>query len=88
MRVDWDQDIEGEFRVVLRVEAANKPGVLATVAAAMAETEANIENVEYGERDASSATMYFTLEVRDRQHLGEVMRRLRRLPVVQVVQRQ
>jgi guanosine-3',5'-bis(diphosphate) 3'-pyrophosphohydrolase len=88
MRVDWDQDVVGEFRVVLRVEAANKPGVLATVAAAIADTESNIENVEYGERDASSATMYFTLEVRDRQHLGEVMRRLRRSPVVQVVQRQ
>ncbi|MCB1633048.1 MAG: bifunctional (p)ppGpp synthetase/guanosine-3',5'-bis(diphosphate) 3'-pyrophosphohydrolase [Xanthomonadales bacterium] len=87
MRVDWDQHIEGEFRVVLRVEVANRPGVLATVAAAIAEQESNIENVEYGERDASSATLFFTLEVRDRAHLADVMRRLRRLPVVQVVQR-
>jgi guanosine-3',5'-bis(diphosphate) 3'-pyrophosphohydrolase len=61
--------------------------VLATVAAAIAESGSNIENVEYRERDASAATLLFTIEVRDRVHLAQVMRRVRRAPVVHTVHR-
>jgi hypothetical protein len=41
---------------------------------AIAESGSNIENVEYRERDASAATLLFTIEVRDRVHLAQVMR--------------
>ena len=63
----------------LRVEVDNKPGVLASVAAAIAESDSNIENVEYGDRGAMSAIIVFTIEVRNRKHLADVMRRVRRL---------
>ncbi len=87
VRVDWEAEVSGDFRVQLRIEVANRPGVLATVAAAIAEANSNIENVEYLERDAHSASLLFTLEVRHREHLGEVMRRVRRADVVLVVNR-
>lgn len=87
MRVDWEDQVEGEFRVQLKVEVANKPGVLATVAAAIAALDCNIESVEYGERDMTSATLFFMLEVRDLHHLNDVMRKLSRIEVVQTVQR-
>ena len=87
MRVDWETQVEGDFRVQLKIEVANKPGVLATVAAAIAAQDCNIENVEYGERDTTSATLFFTLEVHNCQQLNDLMRKLRRIEVVQVVQR-
>ena len=65
----------------------NKPGVLATVAAAIAETQSNIDTVEYQERDLRTAAMLFVIEVKDRKHLAEVLRRLRRAPVVHAVSR-
>jgi guanosine-3',5'-bis(diphosphate) 3'-pyrophosphohydrolase len=65
----------------------NKPGVLATVAAAIAAAESNIENVEYTERDATAATLLFTIEVKNRKHLADVMRRVRRTGVVNGVYR-
>jgi guanosine-3',5'-bis(diphosphate) 3'-pyrophosphohydrolase len=65
----------------------NKPGVLATVAAAIAAAESNIENVEYTERDATAATLLFTIEVKNRKHLADVMRRVRRTGVVSGVYR-
>jgi guanosine-3',5'-bis(diphosphate) 3'-pyrophosphohydrolase len=85
--IDWDRDVQGEYRCALKVVVDNKPGVLATVAAAIAEAESNIENVEYQERDLQTAALVFTLEVRDRRHLAEVMRRVRRNAVVHAVSR-
>ncbi len=85
--IGWDREVSGDFRSSIRVEVENKPGVLAQVAAAIAETEANIDNVEYQERDLSSAVIVFLINVRDRKHIANVIRRVRRLPVVIGVQR-
>ena len=88
VRVDWEPDVTGDYRVQLRIDVANRPGVLATVAAAIAAANSNIENVEYLDRDAHSASLLFTIEVRNREHLAEVMKRVRRADVVLVVHRQ
>ena len=77
----------GDYKVELRIEVANKPGVLAQVAAAIADAGSNIENVEYKERDGVSAILLFTIEVKNRKHLADVMRRVRRLGVVNAVRR-
>jgi guanosine-3',5'-bis(diphosphate) 3'-pyrophosphohydrolase len=87
IEMEWDRDVSGDFKVELRVDIQNKPGVLASVAAAIAETNSNIENVEYGDRGAMSAIIVFTIEVRNRKHLADVMRRVRRLSVVHGVYR-
>jgi len=87
IEIAWDADVQGDYKVELRIEVSNKPGVLAQVAAAIAEAGSNIENVEYKERDLSTATMLFTIEVKGRKHLADVMRRVRRLHVVTGVRR-
>lgn len=86
--VDWDPQVTGEFKVVMRVEVTNKPGVLAGVAAAIARSDSNIEHVEYKERDAASASLQFTLTARNRKHLAAIMRRVRRASVVLHVARE
>jgi len=87
VEIAWAPDVQGDYRVELRIEVSNKPGVLAQVAAAVADTGSNIENVEYKERDLSTASLLFTIEVRDRRHLAHVMRGVRRLQVVTGIKR-
>ena len=87
VEIAWDRDVSGDYRVELRIIVANKPGVLAQVAAAVAEARSNIENVEYKERDLMTATLLFTIEVASRKHLADVMRGVRRLGVVNAVYR-
>jgi guanosine-3',5'-bis(diphosphate) 3'-pyrophosphohydrolase len=85
--IDWDREVSGDYRARLRIVIDNRPGVLATVAAAIAERDSNIENVEYQERDQNTSTLVFTIEVRNRKHLADVMRRVRNAPVVHGVYR-
>jgi len=85
--IDWDREVIGDYRVQLRIVVDNKPGVLATVAASIAEGDSNIENVEYQERDQQTSTLLFTIEVGNRKHLADVMRRVRRANVVHGVYR-
>ncbi|MBN7137150.1 (p)ppGpp synthetase [Lysobacter enzymogenes] len=85
--IGWDRQVSGDFAAALRIEVDNRPGSLAQVAAAIAEAESNIDRVEYLERDANIAVMRFAIEVHDRRHLADVMRRVRRLAVVLGVQR-
>ncbi|TXH75935.1 MAG: bifunctional (p)ppGpp synthetase/guanosine-3',5'-bis(diphosphate) 3'-pyrophosphohydrolase, partial [Lysobacteraceae bacterium] len=85
--IGWDREVSGDFQVGLRVEVDNRPGVLAQVAAAIAQADSNIDAVEYLDRDKNIAVIRFGIEVNDRVHLAEVIRRVRRLGVVHGIQR-
>jgi guanosine-3',5'-bis(diphosphate) 3'-pyrophosphohydrolase len=85
--IGWDREVSGDFHAALRIEVDNRPGVLAQVAAAIAQAEGNIDAVEYLERDSNVSAIRFGIEVTDRRHLAEVIRRTRRLGVVHGVQR-
>jgi guanosine-3',5'-bis(diphosphate) 3'-pyrophosphohydrolase len=85
--IGWDREVSGDFHSALMIEVENRPGVLAQVAAAIAQAESNIDGVEYLERDSNVAAIRFAIEVRDRKHIADVIRRVRRLGVVHGVQR-
>jgi guanosine-3',5'-bis(diphosphate) 3'-pyrophosphohydrolase len=85
--IGWDRQVSGDFHAALRIEVDNRPGVLAQVAASVAQAESNIDGIEYLERDTNVAVMRFSLEVSDRKHLADVIRRVRRLGAVHGVQR-
>jgi guanosine-3',5'-bis(diphosphate) 3'-pyrophosphohydrolase len=85
--IGWDRQVSGDFNVSLRVQVENRPGVLAQVAAAIAQADSNIDSVEYLDRDNNIAVIRFGIEVSDRVHLAEVIRRVRRLSVAHGVQR-
>ena len=85
--IGWDREITGDYQVALRIEVDNRPGVLAQVAAAIAVADSNIDSVEYLDRDKNIAVIRFGIEVSDRTHLADVIRRVRRLGVVHGVQR-
>jgi len=75
--VAWEPDVNGEFPVEIRIDMANRKGVLATVAAVIAEMGANIENVNIENRDGLDTSMNFVIGVHDRTHLARIMRRIR-----------
>ncbi len=85
--IGWDREVSGDFHSALMIDVENRPGVLAQVAAAIAQAESNIDGVEYLERDSNVAAIRFAIEVRDRKHIADVIRRVRRLGVVHGVQR-
>lgn len=85
--VEWGSDIQKEFQVKIRMNVRNQRGVLATVAAAIADADANIENVEMKERDDRYTSLSFIIEVQNRIHLARVMRRIRVLKNVTQINR-
>ncbi len=87
VNVGWDRQVYGDFKVALKVVVDNKPGVLARVAAAIADGDSNIDTVEYQERDLVTAAMLFVIEVKHRKHLADVMRAVRRAAPVHGVSR-
>jgi GTP pyrophosphokinase len=81
MDVVWDKNINKLFEVSIKLIVANQRGVLAKVAASIADAESNIENVHFTSEGEYTA-LYFTLQVNSRQHLASVMRGLRRIQEV------
>ncbi len=75
--VDWETEVSGEFIAEIRVDVIDQKGALATIAAAIADTNANIENVTITERDGVNTSLTFLIDVSNRKHLAGIMRRLR-----------
>ena len=82
INVDWSDDITTEFSVSLRVVVEHRKGVLATIASAISDSEANIEHVVTADREDQLSSLDFILAVRDRKHLADIMRNLRSLGMV------
>jgi len=85
--VAWSEDIAREFPVDIVVHAKNQRGVLATIAVAVSETDSNIDNVIVDERDGGYSDLRLTIEVTGRQHLAQVIRRLRRVDLIERITR-
>jgi guanosine-3',5'-bis(diphosphate) 3'-pyrophosphohydrolase len=85
--VQWDDKTRRSFLVNIRLSVANERGVLARVAGGIAEAGSNIDNVSVEQSDSSAySTMNFTLQVTNRFHLAQIMKRLRLIPeVVRIV---
>lgn len=79
--VEWEPDSKRLFKVNLRLTVANERGMLAKIAAGIAEAGSNIEHVSMEEPGGSAYTnMHFTVLVENRVHLADLMRRLRTIP--------
>jgi len=79
--VVWDKNINRPFDVGIKLLVANQRGVLAKIAAAIAEADANIENISFSDEGDYSG-LNFTLEVNNRLHLANIMRNLRKIQEV------
>ncbi len=81
--VEWEPESTRLFKANLNLTVANQPGMLAKIASGIAEAGSNIDNVSIEEADGSAYTnLYFTVQVKNRVHLAELMRGLRKIPDV------
>lgn len=74
--VEWAANIDREFPAEISLEVTNQRGMLATIAAAIADQDANIESLEMKERDDRYVTLTFVVMVRDVTHLRRVLNRV------------
>jgi GTP pyrophosphokinase/guanosine-3',5'-bis(diphosphate) 3'-pyrophosphohydrolase len=83
MPVDWADELTRSFETRIVALVKDGKGVLAQVASAISAAEADITHLDMGDAAASDTTeLRLLLSVRDRQHLADVLRLLRRTPVV------
>jgi GTP diphosphokinase / guanosine-3',5'-bis(diphosphate) 3'-diphosphatase len=88
MHVEWAEETVRPFEAAIIALVTNGKGVLAQVASAVSNAEADITHLDMGEEMASeSAELRLLISVRDRLHLAEVMRALRRAAAVMRVWR-
>jgi GTP pyrophosphokinase/guanosine-3',5'-bis(diphosphate) 3'-pyrophosphohydrolase len=97
MRVDWAEEMTRSFETQLHVLVQNGKGVLAQVASAVSSAEADITHLDMDPSGGSAARaghpaqetteLRLLISVRDRVHLAEVLRTMRRSPVVLKVSR-
>jgi GTP diphosphokinase / guanosine-3',5'-bis(diphosphate) 3'-diphosphatase len=88
LAVDWAEEPTRPFETAVHLLLTNGKGVLAQVCGAVASAEADISHIDMGsERAADTAELKLLLKVRDRLHLADVMRTLRRVATVLRVSR-
>lgn len=88
IEVEWAEEPSRSFECSINVLLRNGKGVLAQVAAAISSAEADITHLDMGREPAEEATeLRLLVTLRDRQHLADVLRRLRRVPTVLKVAR-
>lgn len=80
--VEWEAEMTGTFHASIRLQTRNKPGTMAAIANTLAGQNSNIENIVYEDRDTMSSQITFTVAVEDRQHLAQIIRKLRNIPEV------
>ncbi|MGB5395830.1 MAG: ACT domain-containing protein, partial [Gammaproteobacteria bacterium] len=85
--VQWANDATGVFTCGIRLDATNTPGVLARTATVLSDEGANIQNVELEDRDGLSMSIVYLIDIRGRDHLAGIMRRLRKVPNVMRITR-
>jgi guanosine-3',5'-bis(diphosphate) 3'-pyrophosphohydrolase len=88
LEVEWADEPVRSFDTTVIVTVTNGKGVLARVASSIAAAEADITHVDMGDEPAQTATdIRFSVAVRDRQHLADVLRSLKRTTSVIKAQR-
>ena len=87
LSVNWENNIDRYFPSQIQVETANKTGVLAEVAAVIANSKTNIEDVSLSNRHQGATTMTFILWVQNRTHLANIIRNVRKMQHVNRVSR-
>ena len=84
-QVNWDEKVEGDFSVEIKVLSEDKPGLLAEISTVISNYQANIESFKTDSPLGNSIQMHIIMNVSDRDHLARIMRKLRRLsPVLSV----
>ena len=86
--VEWEPNPETYFNVSLNILVINERGVLAIITSTISDSEANIDNISVDEGDGSSfSNIRVIVQVRNRIHLADLIRNLRKNPKINKINR-
>ena len=88
LSVEWADEPSRAFESRLVVNVDNGKGVLARVAATLTSSEADIIHVDMSGNDRNQVELHFTVAVRNRRHLADILRAVKRTPSVLRAHRQ
>lgn len=80
--VEWAAELDDDFPAGIRLVTCNERGVLAHIASTISSQGANISGVTISEEDSMASTIHMVVDVRNRKHLADILRRLRHIPEV------
>ncbi|MCR9105320.1 MAG: RelA/SpoT family protein [Gammaproteobacteria bacterium] len=73
----WDDDVQGDYPVELRVEVENRRGMIAVMATRINSMGVNIEKISTENKDYQFTFVNMEMHVENRVHLARIMKRLR-----------
>ena len=85
--VYWHEELDREFSADIRIQAYDEPGLLATLASTITNSETNIESIQTLEIDIDNVEFNMTLQVKDRDHLASIMKKIRSLKNISSINR-
>ena len=85
--IEWADEVSGEYQAQIRVYSEKQRGVLANVAGVISRLSCNIENVKFDEVQNPYASFVFTIDVKNRKHLADVIKELKKLKNINKVMR-
>ena len=83
----WDDKVEGEYPVELRIEVENRRGMIAIIATRINSMGVNIEKISTDDKDYQLTYVDLGMLVHSRVHLARIMKRLRNINYVRKVTR-
>ena len=83
----WDDAVEGEYSIELRIEVENRRGMIAVLATRINSMGVNIEKITTNDKDYQFTYVELELLVHNRIHLAKIMKRLRAVSSVRKVTR-
>lgn len=85
--VSWGELQPGAHAVKISVKTQDKPGLLAGVSASISAAEANITHAEAITGDGNHATLNFTIDIKDVEHLNRIIKNVEAISGVIEVRR-
>ena len=86
--VDWNTKEGAFYPVRIRLSVEDKPGVLAGISTTTFKYESNISQISTVSKGAGFADMLMDIDVKNTEHLEEIMAALKALPFVQKVDKE
>ncbi len=87
VQVQWKTDVAGTFHVKLSLRAYDKVGLLAEISSVLSQMEANIVDVNLESEKNKMVNGFFTISVKDIDHLDDVIAKLKKVDGIQKIKR-
>ena len=70
---------DAEYSAAIRIITHHRRGMLAVISDKIAQMDSNIENISIEERPGAMALLNFTISVKNRKHLADIIRKIRNI---------